>query len=469
MAIDTAVPAEGTQSTPSTKTKPSIRDLFIFSFPNLPHSFVVLPLNIVIPQFYAAHTKVTLLQIAAMTTSSRILDAVLDPTIGFLCDRTPERFGRRKPWVFAAALVCSIAIFFLFQPNSQTQFLYYGVWSFLLYFGFSLFEIPRAAWTAELSRDYVQRSRINTYVAVLTVVGSLIFWLMPIALSRFTGTMAISGTALTGIAWLYVALMPASVLLAILFVPSGDAPTHRLATLRELFVSLRTNRPLWYYCGIIGAWGLSQGAFLSVSLIFISDYMHMASAYPLMMIVFFVAQAVAMPPWYRAVAKFGKHRVWAFSMFVDVITRPLVLLVPLLGGLPILLVLTALSAILNAPAYICPYAVLGDVVDYDLMRTRVNKAGNIFAFNTLLIKVTMAIGAGLSFTALDLVHYHVGGHNSSTALTGLLLCYLVYPALLYLLAVVFAWRFPITANRHRAILRRIARGAPFGPDPSQHT
>jgi Na+/melibiose symporter-like transporter len=103
------------------------------------------------------------------------------------------------------------------------------------------------------------------------------------------------------------------------------------------------------------------------------------------------------------------------------------------------------------------------------MRTRVNKAGNIFAFNTLLIKVTMAIGAGLSFTALDLFHYHVGGHNTSAAQTGLLLCYLVYPALLYFVAVLFAWRFPITARRHRAILRRIARGAAASPIAAERT
>ncbi|MDE2463833.1 MAG: MFS transporter, partial [Alphaproteobacteria bacterium] len=280
-----------------------------------------------------------------------------------------------------------------------------------------------------------------------------------IALSRFTGTMAITGSALTGIAWLYVALMPAGVLLAIALVPSGDAPTHRLATLRELWVSLRTNRPLWCYCGIIGAWGLGQGAYLSVALIFISDYMHMAAAFPLMMITFFITQALTMPPWYRAVAKFGKHRVWAFSMLVDVLTRPLILLVPFLGGLPALLGFTALGAMLNAPAYICPYSVLGDVVDYDLMRTRVNKAGNIFAFNTLLIKVSMAVGAGSAFAALDFFHYHVGGHNTPTAQLGLLLCYLVYPALIYFAAVAFAWSFPITARRHRAILARISRSA----------
>src|SRR5438552_27166 len=82
----------------------------------------------------------------------------------FLSDRSKSRFGKRKPWVLAGALICAVSIFFLFRPPAQATILYYALWSFLLYFGFTLFEIPRNAWGAEINREYIQRSRINTYV-----------------------------------------------------------------------------------------------------------------------------------------------------------------------------------------------------------------------------------------------------------------------------------------------------------------
>jgi GPH family glycoside/pentoside/hexuronide:cation symporter len=437
---------------------PTLLQLLLFAFPALPHAFVALPLNIVIPAFFASHTSVTLLQIAWVTTVSRLLDVPLDLSMGYLSDRTKTRIGRRKPWVLAGAFVCAISIFFLFQPPPTANFVYYGVWSFLLYFGFTLFEIPRQAWTAEISRDYIQRSRINTWVAIFNVAGSLVFWLMPLALMQFTGTTAITGAAMSGIAWLYAALMPAGILLAVLFVPTGTAMVEQLATLREIWHSLRTNRVLWRYYTAMAAWGLGQGCYLAVIIIFLSDYMKLAEYFPFLMIAFFAVQIVAMPFWQRAIVRYGKHRVWVFSLVFDACTRPLILLFAP-GGAAImpLFVLGAFSAFLNAPANIAPSAILGDVVDYDLMKSRVNKAGNVFAFNTLLIKATMAVGSGAAFFMLGVFNYQMGRTNTAGANAGLLIAYLVFPALMYFVTSALAWNFPIDARRHNIIRRKIER------------
>jgi glycoside/pentoside/hexuronide:cation symporter, GPH family len=450
----------------ATGDKPTVLQLILFAFPALPHAFIALPLNIVIPAFYAAHTAVTLAQIGTVTMLSRILDAFLDPTMGYLSDRTKSRLGRRKPWVMAAAVVCSISIFFLFRPPASADYIYYGTWSFLLYLGFTLFEIPRQAWMAELSRDYVQRARIGTYVSIANTVGSLVFWLMPILLVGITGTTALTGTSNAGIAWLYVVLMPAGVLLAVLFVPSGAEVTERLATVRELFRTLRRNKPFLRYNLGYSAWGLGQGAYLSVIVIFLSDYLHMAAAFPILMIVFFGAQTLFMPFWQKMIERYGKHHVWSFSLVADVLSRPLVLLVLYLGGgIPMLLAASLVTAFFNAPQNICPGAVLGDVVDYDILTTRSNKAGNIFAFNTLLVKATMAIGAGLAFFVLDHVHYQVGHDNTQAANLGLLTIYLVYPAIMDFIAAGILWSFPIDARRHGIIRRRIERRIAVPPLP----
>ena len=73
-------------------------------------------------------------------------------------------------------LLCPVSIFQLFQPPAEAGVDYFALWSFLLYVGFTMFEIPRQAWTAELSRDYVERSRIEMNVAVFNILGSLVFW-----------------------------------------------------------------------------------------------------------------------------------------------------------------------------------------------------------------------------------------------------------------------------------------------------
>jgi Na+/melibiose symporter-like transporter len=432
--------------------------MMLFGFPSLPHAFIAMPLAIVIPTFYAANTSVTLAAIALVTSLTRIADAITDPLIGYLSDRTRSPLGPRKPWVLLATLLCAVSIFFLFQPPADASFVYYGIWSFALYFGFTLFEIPRNAWGAELSRQYIVRARIMGWVSIFSIAGSLVFWLVPIGMSYFSGSTELGASSLTVIAWLYALLMPAGIILAVLFVPSGPAGSDAPPTLTQILTSLRGNRLLHRYFGIVGSWGLGQGAYLSVILIFLSDYLQMAAIFPFLMIGFFAIQIAAMPFWVKMIARYGKHRMWAFSMVADVATRPLILLlVPGMDSLYPMIALSALGAFLNAPANVTPGAMLGDVVDYGIMKHGTNNAGNYFALYTLLVKATMALGAGLAFFMLDGFGYQVGGPNGAGANTGLFLAYLGFPALMYFAAAYFAWTFPLTARRHEIVRRRLER------------
>jgi Na+/melibiose symporter-like transporter len=447
--------AQGAESQGTSRTL-SFPALLAFAFPALPHAFVALPLNIVIPAFYATHTTVTLLQIGVFTSASRLLDAFLDPLVGFLSDRTNTRWGKRKPWTLAAGLVCGGALFFLFQPPSGATILYYGFWSFLLYFGFSLFEIPRMAWSSEISRDYKERSRINTAIAQFNVAGSLVFWITPILLFKFSGTTSITGTSLSAIAWLYLVLMPAGLVAAALVVPKGTIVATQTLRLRDLFASARLNRPLQHYLLAYGLWGLGQGAALSSTLLFLSDRMRLASAFPFLMIALFATTILAMPIWSWLAVRLGRHRVWALSLIVSALSRPLVLLVaPGTGSLWPILLLTCLSGALTAPWNFAPPAMLSDVIDYDLLKSRTNKAGNIFALNTLLVKASMAIGAGGAFAVLDGFHYHAGKANSGSGEIGLLIAYILIPSMLHVLSAAAGWGFPLDARRQTIVRRRL--------------
>ena len=441
--------------------------LLMFGFPALPHAFVALPLFVVLPSFYAAHTAVTLAQIATIAGFSRIFDALSDPIVGFLSDRTRSRLGPRKPWMLGVVLVCPLAIFYLFQPPADATATYFAVWSFVLYVGFTMFEIPRQAWSADLSRDYIQRSRISMYIAVFNIAGSLVFWLLPLALSRFTGTTEITGSTLSGISWLYLICLPLGLLLTVMFVPAGPVVLAPLASgagttssLADLLRSFRRCRPLWRYLGVIGCWGLGQGAFLSTIYIFINDYMGLSAQFAMLMILFFIVQLAALPVWSRVLRRFDRHHVWAFALGADVIARMSVLLLPTGAEHPWPMVLmVACSAFLAAPCVFLPGAVLGDVVDYDHMKTGVKKAGNFFALNTVIIKVAMAIGGSVAFGLLALTDYKVGAKNDAHAQLGLLVAYLGFPAVMGLLGMVLGWTFPITSAHQRTVRRRLERRA----------
>jgi Na+/melibiose symporter-like transporter len=193
--------------------------------------------------------------------------------------------------------------------------------------------------------------------------------------------------------------------------------------------------------------------------------MRLASAFPFLMIALFASTIAVIPAWSWLSVRMGRHRAWALSLALSALSRPLVLLVaPGSGDLWPMLALTCLSGVVTAPWNFAPPAMLSDVIDYDLWRSRTNKAGAIFALNTLLVKASMAIGAGGAFALLDRFHYHAGRPNVGSGEVGLLIVYILVPGVLHGLSAIAGWRFPLDARRQTIVRRRLddlrARAAP---------
>lgn len=448
----------GANVTPSPHFHPSFAQLIFYAIPAMPLAFIMLPLNIVIPAFYASNTTVSLAAIGLVAGVARLLDAFTDPLIGYLSDRTRSPMGARKPWLLAGSVIAAISVFNLFQPPADADIVYYALWSSGVYLGYTFYEIPNRAWSAELSHEYDERSRIATFLAVLAVTGSLVFWVSPFVLEPITGTTEINGAVLFGISWLFVILMPLSAMGAATLVPRGNRISEEKSGLREVARSIKLNKPFLLYVSAITAWGVGNGAFQSVIMIYFTDYLKMGSYFPSMMVLFFVVQMGVMPLWMKAIKRFGKHRCLAVSWILDAALRPLaLLLLPGEPNLPLAFGLVVCIAAFNAGSYISPAAILGDIVDYDILKTGKNKAGSFFALNNLMIKLSAGVGVATALPILGWFGYQMGGEVDSMAVLGLNISYIVIPSLAYLLAGGLMWRFPIDSKKHGTIIRRIER------------
>ena len=445
-----------TDKVPSPHFRAKSWQLFFFAIPAMPLAFIMLPLNIVIPVFYASNTTVSLAAIGLVAGLSRFFDAVTDPLIGYFSDRTRSPIGARKPWLLAGSVIAAISVFKLFQPPPEADIGYYAIWSAGVYLGYTLYAIPNRAWGAELSHDYNERSRISSFLAVLAVAGSLVFWITPFILEPFTGTTEINGSVLTAISWLFVILLPLSAIAAAFLVPRGNRISEENSSLLEVLRSVKVNKPFWIYVCAITAWGIGNGAFLSVIMIYFTDYLALGSYFPMMMVTFFVVSMAAMPVWMKVIKRYGKHRSLAVSWIADATLRPLaLLLVPGDVNLVLAFGLVVINAAFSAGSYISPAAILGDIVDYDILKTGKNKAGSFFALNSLMIKISAGVGVAVALPLLGWFGYQMGAEADNLAVLGLHISYIAIPSTAFLIAGFIMWRFPIDARRHAIIVRRI--------------
>jgi glycoside/pentoside/hexuronide:cation symporter, GPH family len=137
--------------------------LSVYSLPVLSTIMFVLPLGSIMPAYYSEHTSITMAAIGMILVVSRIIDAITDPIIGYLSDKTKTPIGRRKPWMIAGGILAMICAYPLFIPPPDAGIFYFAFWSILAYQAWTLISIPHNAWASELSSDYVTKSKVFAF------------------------------------------------------------------------------------------------------------------------------------------------------------------------------------------------------------------------------------------------------------------------------------------------------------------
>jgi GPH family glycoside/pentoside/hexuronide:cation symporter len=110
----------------------------------------------------------------------RLTDALTDPMMGFISDRTQTRWGRRRPYIFWGAIAAGIIFALLWQlPEGRSEtfyFVYFLVGSIVFYMGYTVFATPWVALGYELTPDYHERTRL---MGVQNFIGQLAYVVSP--------------------------------------------------------------------------------------------------------------------------------------------------------------------------------------------------------------------------------------------------------------------------------------------------
>ena len=437
---------------------PAVKTFSIAAYatPGVPEAMLLYCAGLVIPGYYATEIGLSTQAIGVAMVICRLFDAGIDPVIGYLSDRSAHLPGGRRPWLVAGAIISSLAVAFLYTPSKGDGTAYYLGWTLCLYFGWTLAIIPYDAWGADISNEYMQRTRIFTFRASAYYLGSLLFLCSPFL--GVSAEHAFNAEVLRFNAHLVAVLFLVTVPLAFWLGPRGRAAPARAAIgFWSILANVRRNRPMLVFLLSYSISGISLGAFLALSYIFVVNYLKLPDAFPVILLCYAIANLVAVPGWLWIIRRIGKHRAWALGVFFDALIYPF--LAPLHPGgasfMPALLLITV-SGFADAVSKVASDAIVGDIVDYDELKTGTNRAANYYALKSLVTKANVALGGGLAFLSIGLFGYDPAAatHDSRGAF-GLLLTLLFIPSVLYVVSGLLMWKFPIDRRRQDIIRRRL--------------
>ena len=122
----------------------------------------------------------------------KIFDAINDPIVGILSDRTQTRWGRRLPWMLLGIIPFSILnwaewLIPTFSENPQWNqwalFAYYVLIGIGFNLSFTIVNLPYTALTPELTQNYNERTRLNSFRFAFSIGGSILSLLLYITVT----------------------------------------------------------------------------------------------------------------------------------------------------------------------------------------------------------------------------------------------------------------------------------------------
>lgn len=342
---------------------------------------------------------------------AKLLGAFTDASIGAWSDRLKSTRGRRRPFLFWGAFICSASFAMIFTtPLFETSLLtslYVFVALCFFSLGYSVYNVPYLAMPAEMTDSYHERSSIHSYRIIFVTFGGFVAAaLVPAAIEQLGKTewssYALLGCGVAGI--MLIALLSGYYTTgSARYTAQGTAKPTIGRDFTEIFRNPHFMRLIGVKFSQLTAVQLTQASllfFLVQSLeLKLSALVPFGAAMT-------VSSIIAAPLLVRLSKRFGKREAYFFASTVYVIYSLSWLLAGPGEPMWAIVVRGLLVGVAATGNVLLAMSMLTDIINYDSKQTGLKREGSYTAIYTFVEKMTGAMGPLLAGSALSLAGFN---------------------------------------------------------------
>ncbi len=413
----------------------------------------------------------------------KIWDAVNDPLVGWLADKTRSNWGRRLPWILWSSFPFALlfALHWWVPPygadNDWALFWHFVAISIFFNMAYTALSLPYSALLPELSHDYDERSRLAGFRMGASLGGSvgglllglLVFTLLENASPQqqfFYYGVLVAIVGLVSVIICLLGIWKAAVaaekvrLQEVQALQRARPPSQAMSLRQQISIAL-TNKPYLLVCVIYLCSWLALQFTAAILPIYVKFWMGLSNTdFYLVALTVQGTALVMIPLWSWLSVKLGKRMVYFLGMIFWIAAQfGLLFLQP---GQIVLMYSLAFSAGFGVSVgYLIPNAMLPDVIELDELETGQRREGVFFGFFVFLQKSALALGnfiVGLVLAAAGYQEAQSGieiTEQSASALLAIRLSIGPLPMISLVLGLVACWLYPITRQKHAELLARI--------------
>ncbi|MEM7570251.1 MAG: MFS transporter [Pseudomonadota bacterium] len=379
-----------------------------------------------------------------LISMSKIYDAVSDPLMGTLSDRTRTRFGRRRPFLVLGGLACGASIFAFFALPSlvETDNIAWLVGGLLILYAtaYTIYNVPYMAMPAEVTSLPAERSRMMSIRVMCIGAGGLIAGTLGPKIVGAAGGGAEGHVVMGAALGASIAVFAIGVFLATSSPAAAKIETRAPSnlSLKDKIAAVVSNTPFMQLL-LLKLLILMGVAISSATLAFFFVTNRGRSYGDLGTVIMFttLGQILGTPIWLKIVTRLGKRQTFGLSAVIFAAVSMTWMLAdasePLwLTGLRVFAKGLGTGGIL-----LVSQAMLPDTIEYDRLRTGLAREGVLSGLYTTIEKISFAIGTALTGLFLGTMGYVAkASSQSDSAISAIYACQASIPAGLMLLAAV---------------------------------
>ncbi|MEO8316663.1 MAG: MFS transporter [Pseudomonadota bacterium] len=140
--------------------------------------------------FYTDVYGIAAASAATLILVVRVFDAIIDPVIGGIADRTRSKYGRYRPWMLWAAIpygALAVAAFFTPDVSVGTKLVYAYISYALLMAAYSVVNVPYSALGGVMTGDSEERGNLQTWRFAMAMVGGFLVTASIFPLAKIIG------------------------------------------------------------------------------------------------------------------------------------------------------------------------------------------------------------------------------------------------------------------------------------------
>lgn len=406
--------------------------------------------------FYTDIFNINPAAVAFMFLFVRIFDAVTDPIMGLIIDRTNTKFGRFRPYLLFGSVPFAVLAFLCFTtPNfSDTGRLIYAYITYIgLSIAYTIVNVPYGALTPAMTRNNDEIIKLTSARMLFANIGGMIVAFFVPFLSSFIG----DRTNNPALGW-QMTMAIFGVVGALLIIFCFKSTKERIKVdetqkinFYDMFEQFRVNRPLiilsLIFTIVFGVNAING----SISIFFISYNVDRADLVQWFALANTLPALIIIPLIPKLKNIFGKKGILYVSLFISIIGLVCLMFVPK-HNIPLVMICRIVSSIgyLITGAYI--WALIPETIDYGYYKLGKRLNGLIYAVIGFFFKCGLALGGIIPGLILNHFGYIANQEQTERALTGILLNATIIPIIFSILAMICFKFYPLDEKAYNKLI-----------------